>query len=47
MSSWLIDFTAFIRVASDDKPTDDEARACIKQETGQILDNAHIEITRC
>ena len=47
MTSWLIDFTTYIRVVSNDKPNDEEARAYIERETGQVLDNAHIKITRC
>lgn len=50
MSSWLIDITSFIRVVSDDKPTQDQARDYIrdnKDKFAQMLDNMDVKITHC
>ncbi len=47
MSSWLIDITSFIRIVSDDEPTEEEARGYIKEEIGQLIDNSDVKVTHC
>lgn len=45
MSTWIIDIDSFIRVVSDDFPTEEEIVNYIREEISELIDNMHTEVS--